>query len=226
MEEIDLNELFEFVKTKILLFIIIVVGFCLLGCGYGLFIQKPMYQSYTKVILGSNENSVNSTLTQSDVTLNDKLVGTYSEIAKSRRVLDSVIDDLGLEYSYESLSGKINVTAVNNTQVIKITAIDTDPLRAKNIANKTASRFKDEVSVLLKMNNVNILDEAIVSNKPYNINIAKQFILYILIGTVLGAGTLFVIFYFDRTIKSVEQVEQKTKLPILGSVKDMSKGGK
>ena len=37
---------------------------------------------------------------------------------------------------------------------------------------------------------------------------------------------LFLIFYFDRTIKSAEQVEQKIKLPILGSVEVFDKGGK
>ena len=34
-----------------------------------------------------------------------------------------------------------------------------------------------------------------------------------MVGLVLGCGISFVIFYFDRTIKSVEQVEQKIKLP-------------
>ena len=43
MEEIDLKELLEFVKNKIGMLIMITVGVCLLGCIYGLFIQKPMY---------------------------------------------------------------------------------------------------------------------------------------------------------------------------------------
>ena len=51
MEEIDLKELFLFVKSKLGLLIIITAGVCLLGCIYGLFIQKPMYESYTTVIL-------------------------------------------------------------------------------------------------------------------------------------------------------------------------------
>ena len=50
--------------------------------------------------------------------------------------------------------------------------------------------------------------------------------IYIVLGLIGGAGVLFVKFYFDRTIKTVEQVEQKVKLPILGSVQQMDKGGK
>ena len=46
------------------------------------------------------------------------------------------------------------------------------------------------------------------------------------IGFVLAAGVLFIIFYFDRTVKSIEQVEQKIKLPILGGVQEYERGVK
>ena len=222
MEEIDLKELFEFFKSKISLFIVILVGVCLLGSIYGLFLQKPMYSSYTTVILGGTD----TTITQSDITLNQNLVDTYAEIVKSRRVLSQVIEDLSLDIDYEDLVEKISVSAVNNTEIIKITVNDEDGVVAKNIANITASVFTDEVSNLYNMDNVNILDEAIVSDKPYNINVVKQIAVYFMVGFILAAAILFIIYYFDRTIKSVEQVEQKIKLPILGSVQDNSKGGK
>lgn len=222
MEEIDLKELFDFFKSRISLFIIILVGVCLLGSIYGLFIQKPMYSSYATVILGGTD----TTITQNDITLNKNLVGTYAEIVKSRRVLDQVIDELSLNIDYEDLVGKISVSAVNNTEIIKISVNDVDGVIAKNIANVTADIFTEEVSNLYNIDNVNILDEATVSNKPYNINVAKQIVMYFAVGFILAASILFVIYYFDRTIKSVEQVEQKIKLPILGSVQDNSKGGK
>ena len=57
-------------------------------------------------------------------------------------------------------------------------------------------------------------------------NITKQIIIYIGLGIVVSLAIVFIIFYFDRTIKSVEQIEQKIKLPILGSVQDVSKSGK
>ena len=226
MEEIDLKELFEFFKGKLGMLAIITISVCLVGCVYGLFIQRPMYKSYTTVILGSNESS-SVGITQSDVNLNRTLVDTYAQIVKSRRVLDQVISELRLDTTYEKLHEKINVTALNNTEIIKITVNDKDAIKAKNIANVTANYFASEVVDLYNLNNVNILDKATEAEKPYNINVIKQLVIYFMIGFVLGAGILFIIFYFDRTIKSVEQVEQKIKLPILGSVEMMtSKGGK
>ena len=222
MEEIDLKELFLFVKDKVGLLIIITASVCLFGCIYGLFMQKPMYSSYTTVILSGND----SMITQNDIALNKNLVNTYAEIVKSRRVLDQVIDELDLNIKYEQLSSKISVSAVNNTEIIKISVSDLDAVKAKNIANVTASYFASEVVDLMGMDNVDILDEAIESDVPYNINVTKQVIIYFTLGLVLAVGILFVIFYFDRSVKSIEQVEQKIKLPILGGVQDISKGGK
>lgn len=226
MEEIDLKELFEYVKNKLGLIIVITVGICLLGCIYGLVFQKPMYKSYTTVILGSNATSSSQTITQTDITINRNLVDTYAQIVTSRRVLDQVINELNLDISYESLKSKISVSAVNNTEIIKINAEDNDAIKAKNIANITANYFKKEIVDLYNMNNVNILDEAIQEKNPYNINITKQIIVYFMIGLILAIGIVFVVFYFDRTIKSAEQIEQKIKLPILGSVEEYQKGGK
>lgn len=226
MEEIDLKELFEFIKKKIGLLITITVVICLLGCIYGLFIQKTMYKSYTTIILGGNETTASQTITQSDITLNKNLVDTYAEIVKSRRVLEQVIAELDLEETYEELSNKISVSSVNNTEIIKITVADSNPIEAKNVANVTANFFSKEVVKLYNMNNVNVLDEANEANEPYNINIPKQVIIYFFIGIIIALSILFIIFYFDRTIKSVEQVEQKIKLPILGGVEEYKKGGK
>ncbi len=222
MEEIDLKELYEFFKKKFMLLVVITIGITLGGSIYALIFQKPLYSSYTSVILSGADTQI----TQTDLAMNKNLVSTYAEIVKSRKVLSQVIDELSLDYTYEELIRKISVTAVTNTDIIKISVADRDGVVAKNIANVTAKVFTEEVINYYNMNNVNILDDAIVATKPYNINITKQLFIYIVLGGVLGCGLLFMLFYFDRTIKSVEQIEDKIKLPILGSVQLYNKGVK
>lgn len=224
MEEIDLKELFIYIKNKIGLLIIITFGITLIGSLYGLLIQKPMFNSYTTVVLGGTESS-NTGITQNDININKNLVDTYAEIVKSRSVLDKVIDELKLDMTYNQLGKIISVSALNDTEIIKITVDNEDAILAKNIANSTAKFFIVEVKSLYNMDNVNVLDEAIVSDSPYNVNILKQTLIYVLIGLVVAFGVVFIVFYFDRTIKTVEQVEQKIKLPILGTVQKSGKGG-
>ncbi len=54
----------------------------------------------------------------------------------------------------------------------------------------------------------------------------KQSAIFLIAGLVLGCAIVFVIYYFDRTVKTTEQVELKIGLPILGTVQDIKKGRK
>ena len=216
MEEINISELLEYFKSKFGLWLVITGSICVLCVMYTVFIQKPMYSSNTTVILGGSSE----TITQNDITINKNLVNTYAEIVKSRRVLDQVIRELQLDTSYVELNNAITVEPINNTEIIKIIVTSRDRVDAMNIANSTANHFSKEIKELYNMNNVNILDSAIESQKPYNINIPKQMCIYLILAVSIAFGIIFIIFYFDRTIKSVEQVEQRIKLPILGTVQE------
>ena len=218
MEEINISELLDYFKSKFGLWLVITTGICILCVMYAIVLQKPMYSSNTTVILGGSSE----TITQNDITINKNLVNTYAEIVKSRRVLQQVIKELSLDLNYTELHSSITVEPVSNTEIIKIIVNSDDSLEAMNIANSTANHFSKEVKELYNMNNVSILDSAIEASKPYNINIPKQLCIYLILGTVTAFGIIFIIFYFDRTIKSVEQVEQKIKLPILGSVQEFN----
>ena len=223
MEEIDLKEMFSFFIKKIGIIIIVTAGIIALGTVYSVFLKTPMYKSDTSIILGSTSDTSQS-ITTSDVTLNQNLVDTYTQIIKSRKILTQVIDNLSLELSYEELKDKVSVAALNETEIIQVTVTDEKSENAKIIADEIASVFTKEIWTLYNVNNVSILDTASEAEEPYNINLIKEEIIYFLVGIVLSCGIVFVLFYFDRSIKSVEQIENKTKLPILGSIQMLNKG--
>ena len=70
-----------------------------------------------------------------------------------------------------------------------------------------------------------MLDEAVSISSPYNVNIAKKIVLYILIGVDLGCAIVFVMFYFDTSIKSSTEIEEKFGLAVLGNVPYVEKRG-
>lgn len=218
MEEINLKELFDYFIDKIKYIIIATLVCCLIGGIYTKLLTVPMYKSSTTVILGSNQEGTG--ITQSDISINNNLVSTYAEIIKSRRVLEQVQKELNESYTYKELASEISVSSINNTQIIKITVEDNNALNAKIIANLVAKVFTVEVPELYNLDNVHILDVAIEEDEPYNINVAKSSIIGGLLGLVLSSGIFFVIYYFDRTAKSVEQVEEVLQMPILGSVEE------
>lgn len=215
MEEINLKELFDYFKNKftwIIITIILVVG---LGNVITTITRVPMYRSSTTIVLVSdNSGDYNST----ELQLNKNLVGTYSEIIKSRTVLNEVISNLGLTYTAEDLSKNITVASVENTEIIKITVGDTDNKQAAKIANEIANVFMTEIQKFYKLNNVSIIDKAENSIKPYNVNYVKDNLIYILAALVLSGGVIFIMFYFDTTIKTSEEIENKLGLTVLGVV--------
>ena len=219
METIDLKDLFDYYKSKLGVVILFVVLVGILGCLYGLFIQKPMYKSSTSIVLIS-EAKDNSQLTYNDVSVNQNLVSTYSEIVKSKRVLSQVINNLNLNYTYGALSNNIEVSSVTGTQIIKITVTDENSKTAMKVANEIGKVFAKEIPELYNISNVNILDTAEVASSAYNVNITKQSAIFLLAGLVLGLGVVFVMYYFDRSVKNASQIEDKLKLPVLATVRE------
>ena len=221
MEEIDLKELFDYFKSKLVWIIVTVILAIGIGNVYTILTRVPMYKSSTTIVLVS-ENT-NESYNNTELQMNKNLVGTYSEIIKSRKVIEPVISNLGLSYSYEKLRGKVSVDSVTNTEIIRVAVSDDDPQTATRIANEIASVFTTEIQKIYKLNNVSIVDKAVDSVKPYNVHYIKDIVIYTAIGLVLSCGIIFIKFYFDTTIKTSEEIENKLGLTVLGIVPKVEK---
>lgn len=224
MEEIDLLELFSYFVEKIGVILITIIICLLCGLGYTLFLKEPMYKSDVNVIVVNKENGNAATL-QNELTANQKLAATYRELVESRRVLNQVIKNLDLEYSVKELQEMITVENVNETAIIKITITSKDSLEAMEIANETAKIFEKEIVDIYNLENVSIVDRAELAKEPYNVNFVKDVVIYIGVALVLSCGLIFVVYYFDNTIKSVDQVEKLLGVPVIGAVPVAGKKG-
>ena len=216
MEELDLNELFSYIWSKKLVILLIIVVFLTGSIVYSAFIQKPMYQSYTTILLTKEES--NTAISYSDLNLNRSLVDTYSVIIKSNTVMKKVIDNLKLDYDVSNLKKLVTVENVNDTEIIKITVKNSDSNKAKDIANEIAKVFNAEIVKLYNIQNIGVVDKAEVNTIPYNVHFTKQVVLGTLIGCVLSFALVFVVFYFDTTIKSADEIEKKLGLAVIGTI--------
>ncbi len=214
MEEINLKELFEYFKERLTTIIMIVLVVIFVGTIYSLFLKTPQYKSQSTIILVNNTQST----TTSDIQLNKNLVKTYSKIVKSRSVVQKTIDNLALDYTYEQVVNKITVSSDTDTEVITIAATDPDKSIAADLTNELVKVFTAEVNAIYNLQNISVIDPAEEQSKPYNINLFKDYIIYFAIGLVLALAIIFVIYYFDTTIKSAEEVESKFGIPIFGVI--------
>lgn len=220
MEEINLKEVYSYFKSRLLWMLLAIVVIVIIGNVYTILTRVPMYQSNTTIVLVGESKKGYS---QTDSQLNQNLIGTYSEIITSRKVLQQVIDNLKLKMTVDELSKNITTSSVEDTEIIRITVNNEKKKMAVKIADEVASVFSEEIQDIYNLENVAIIDKAEVAKEPYNINYVKDNVIYLMIGVVLSFGVVFVMYYFDTTIKSSEIVEEKLGLTVIGIVPKESK---
>ena len=226
MEEVDLKELFIYFIKKISIIIAITFLFLITGFVYTMFIKTPLYKGDTTLILVNKnlDSNSNQTITQSDVVLNQKLVSTYTQIVKSKKVLNQVINNLSLKYTYAELYNRVSVSSVSDTEIIKISVSNENAELAAKIANAVATVFKEEVSEIYHLENVTIIDAAEVAKTPNNIHMIKTLVISFVGGIAVSIMLLFVLYYFDTSIKSSEEVEKKLGIAVIGNIPHYESG--
>lgn len=237
MEELDLKQLFKIFWNKRLHIIAIVLLFLVIGSVYSFAFVKPKYKAYTTLVLAQAdvmvpENESQQGITQSELTLNQKLVPTYSELVKTKNVLREVIRELKLNVDEDELKKNVTVKLVEDTELIQITVTNKNALDAKNIANKIAEIFSDRIKDIYKINNITIVDEAEEPSAPYNINHIRDIAIFMAIGLVVAVIYVLLTNILDSTVKSAEDIEKELEVSVLASIpmlkdeKSLNKGGR
>ena len=193
-----------------------------------------MFESTTNMVLTGTASASGSTtnidggeaITQNDINLNSKLVATYREIIKSKTVLKDVINTLDLEYTTKELYRNITVSTVADTEMISITVKSLNAEEAAKVANKLAEIFSENIKEIYNIENISIIDKAEIESVPTNINVVKQLIIYFLIGFVVACGIVFVLFYFDTTLKDASQIEKMGFVVLTSIPERIEEGGK
>lgn len=219
-EELDLKELIMLFWNKKVKILLIVAIFMAIGVIYTVGFVTPVYTSSTTLLLAKSEGTSDktSTITTTDITLNSKLVSTYSTLVQSKSVLRQVISNLGINLNEEDLKKNVTVTQEKDTEIIRISVINENAETAEKLANETAKVFMQKVSEIYKINNVQVVDKAEISTSPSNVNHIKDIIIFAFIGLVVAAIYVIVANMLDTTIKSAEEVEKNFKVPVLASI--------
>lgn len=234
MEELDLKELISIFWSKRAQIILIVAIFMVIGVIYTIGFVTPLYQSSTTLILAKSDSDEgktqqsSDTITTTEVTLNSKLVSTYSELVKSKNIIREVRTNLGIDEEEEAIRKGVTVSSVKDTELIEITVTNKNATYAAKIANEIAKVFTEKVKEYYNISNVYVVDEAEVDSNPSNVNHTKDVVIFGFIGIVVAVMYVLVANMLDTTIKTQEDVESTFKVPVLASIplNTTEKGGK
>ena len=228
-QEIDLIELSKKIVKHLPMIIIFSIIIGAASFLLSKFVITPKYDSNTTMIVSNSNQNNDPNNPQTNVELgqiqaNKALISTYSEIVKSKGIAERVINNLGLDMGYEEFSSKVSIEPVKDTQIISVKVVDTIPERAMDIANETANIFKSSIGEIMNVDNVQILDGAILPEEASSPNIKKNTAIGIILGLVLGVAVVLFKELADSSIKSSEEVTEYFDIPVIGIVPDSEQG--
>ena len=212
--EIDLLEIARLLWQKIW---IIGLGFFIGAAamfGVSRYYMTPQYSAESIIYIFSKSTSISQL---ADLQIGTQLTGDFTIIATTREVLESVIDTLSLDTTYEKMNKRVTVTNPTSSHMLKITVVWENPATAANICNVLADELREQISDIMNQDKPSVVQRAVVPQQQSKPDIRKNTILGALIGAVLVAGVLIVRYLMDDTIKTDEDVTKYLGLNTLAS---------
>ena len=106
--------------------------------------MTPMYRSQATLLIETQQASGSSNY--NELLAAERLSRTYSELATTDVVLDAALESLNdPALDRDALSEMTSVSAVQDTQLLRVSVQDSDPERAALIANTIAAAFTEQV---------------------------------------------------------------------------------
>ena len=215
-------------KRKKLIFVITLI--CLAIARIVTFQMTPVYEATAELLVYQSEPAAaDRPLAESyqAVLISERLTNTYSQMLKERTVAEKVVNKLDLDTNPIDLAKRIDARPIQDTQLIQVSVVDSDPRRASRIANTLSEVLGQTVkeisaSPVVFTAEIKLVEPAVspveaVAPKP-----ALYAIVAMLFGLTSSIGLAFLLDRFDTTIKSRKSAEALSGLPSLGSIPSTS----
>ena len=215
--EIDLRSIFLALKQRVLLILATGLLFGCISCLCTIVFITPKYtSSATMLVLPREDNSS----AVSELQAGTQLTNDYAVLITSRPVLETVINTLNLDLSYEDLDASISVENPADTRLLQITVENTDPEAAKDIVNTLASAASEYIGENMEVEATKIIEEGEIPTQRTSPNMKRMAALGLAAGVVLSMGIITLITIMDDTIKTEDDIARYLNISTLANVPD------
>lgn len=205
--EIDLLELLSYFRRFALW---VAAGFIIGALIAGLFTKlaiTPKYTATAKMYMVSSSSQ--SVVDLTDLNIGQSISKDYVELLKTRPIIEGVIEEQGLVYSYEEFVKMVSLSVIADTRIINIRVTSPDPKEAMNMANALAEKGVKELPKVMETPEPHIAEYAIVPVHKSSPSLRKNTVMGALIGTLLVLAFLTIRFLMDDTFKTADDIEKE-----------------
>ena len=207
VQEIDLIDLFGYYMSRLWLLIAAVVIGAVIAGAYTHYMIPDRFTAVSRMYMISASSS--SVVDLSDLNIGASLSNDYVELMKSRPIIEDVINELGLGYTYEQVLDMIRLDVVTNTRIIKISATSTDPEEAMNIANQMARIAKIRLPKIMDAPSPSIAEEAVLPTQKSSPSLSRNVMMGSMVLLFLVLAILTIQYLLDDTVQTSEDVEKE-----------------
>ena len=186
--------------------------------------MEPVYEATTSLLV-VNQTQASGSTQLNDLATTDRLTETYAQLVARPVVLDAVSSGLSGAYSSAELASKVSVSSDPNTQLLSISATDSNPETAASIANLTAQTFIEEITLqVANPGTVSVAQPALVPTSPIKPKVGLYTTVAAVLGLIVGAMLARGLDYVDDTVKTTDDLRSVLGLTPLGVIGIARKG--
>ncbi|NVY96211.1 chain-length determining protein [Lactobacillus sp. DCY120] len=225
-EVINLGQLMATLRKHLLLILLMTGIGGVLAVAVTYFVMTPQYQS-SSLILVNQKRSEDGNAQYNQIQSDLQMINTYKDIITKDVVMKQVKKNLNarnfaVSGNTDNLAKKIKISNNQNSQVLSVTAKADDPYLARALADETVSVFQEKVTkIMTNAKNVSVISKGSLKRKPVSPRPTINIVLGLLVGLIVGCLVALIRDLTDKTIKSTEFIEQKLRLPMLGSISEI-----
>lgn len=175
----------------------------------------PYYTAYSTFTVNVWNESEETDTAYLDGTAAEQMATTFPNILTSGLLQRKVAEDLDMDY----MSGTINATVLENTNLFTISITDTDPKMAQKTLKSVIKNYPSVSEDIIGKVNMDIFDESGVPKSPDNPKSLKEPALKgAMMGAGLGLAWTLLASFLRRTIRRKEDCIKKLNKRCLGTV--------
>ena len=211
----------------------LVIGLAVLGGTAGYLLSstvEPQFESRASLYFALNAGDSGADLNQGSAYTQNQML-SFARLATSSRVLEPVIDELGMDTTPRDLARSVAITIPQDTVILDVVATSTDPERAAAIANSVSANLAAAVQEVAAESaeggasiSASVIDDAVAPAVQSVPNKTRDAALAAAVGFLLGVLAAFIATVSDTRVRNEAAVARVTDLPVLGVVTRTKRG--
>lgn len=223
----NISKVLDGIKDKWKNIVLIVLSFLLISSIYNIFFINKEYEANVKIFIGKQKfKNITETYNNEEINLYQRLITTYSEVIKSKKLINESIKGSKMNYlqdkykniNYDLLMENLTVNPIANTQIIEIKYKSLNPQKSYDLLYSITENLISYSKELYPNVNITILEQVHVNLKPLMNKKLTIIGLGLILGLIVGIGGIIGVMYLNNTYKNQKSLEEEIGLTVIGVI--------